>query len=279
LELEYTKLESNNQILERRILTNGKIFNDNVAIKAELEEKLDDAVKEVNRLQSCLKTSEENHESETKKLRNEILQSHTESKKQLATLKMQLVGEQERAKVLEQRCSETHEHAMKHINQLANDLDQKRDNDCTEKLLIAQDQIVKLENTITLLQNDKIQASRDHDAECHRLQHAIETCHQELSLALIERREAMQTSEAEKARAEQLQRDLATSEVSLKKCEHKCQLLEEEKSRLLALSEDRQHQNESLSNELRVLSEKTKESQESSSKARLEADEVRSFCH
>ncbi|KAL7519953.1 hypothetical protein ACHAWX_004711 [Stephanocyclus meneghinianus] len=273
LKLEYAKLESNNQILERRLLTNGKIINDNATIKAELEEKLDGALKEVNRLQLCLKTSEENHESETKKLRNEVQQSHAESKKQLATLKIQLVEEQERSRILEQRCSETHEHAIKHINQLAIDLDQKRSNDCTEKLLIAQDHIVKLENTITLLQNDKIQASRDHDAECHRLQHAIETCHQELSLAVIERREAMQTSEAEKTRAEQFQRDLVTSEASLKKCEHKCQLLEEEKSRLLALGEDRQHQNESLSHELRVLSDKTKEIEESASKARLEADE------
>eukprot|EP00804_Cyclotella_cryptica_P026550 CCRYP_015397-RB/>CCRYP_015397-RB protein AED:0.04 eAED:0.04 QI:1097/1/1/1/0.75/0.8/5/65/564 len=275
LKLEYERLECNNQILEKRLSTSGKIMNDNAKIKAELEEKIDCATKEVNRLQSCLKTLEESHESETKRFRNEVRQSNTESKKQLSSFKMLLLEEQEKTKTLEQRCSEMHEHAIMHINQLAKDLDKTQKNDCTEKLLIAHDQIVKLENTITLLQNDIMQASLDHDAQCHRLQHAIETCHQELNLTLMERKETMQTLEAEKAQSEQFQRDLVTCQASLTKFEHKCKVLEEENSRLSALAEDHQYRNESLSRELRVLSDKTKEIKENASKALLQAEEFK----
>lgn len=262
---ECTKIESKNRILECRLATNEKTINDTSKHTLELEEKLDWMSKEQNRLQSCLALKEAANDAEVNKFRNESIQSKAELTKQLSAVKVLLVEEQEKSKRLEQRCVETHEHALNQIMELSKGLE-KRD-DCAVKLIIAEDTITKLENVVTVYHDDKLQANRDHDAECQRLQHAIETCHQELSLAVMERREFMKICDAEKARSEQLQKDLVLCEASLKRCEEKCQLLEGEKSKLSTLVEEHLCQKETLQHELQLLFSRTKEMEEVSSQS------------
>ena len=117
-----------------------------------------------------MKQSEETYKQKTDQLRHEFAQTEMELKKQLALANTSLVEEQAKTKDLERRCIETQEHAMKQISNLAKDL--KTDDDSREKLLVAQDQIIMLDNRIMDLQSEMKQLVNNHQAQVQRLEHA-----------------------------------------------------------------------------------------------------------
>lgn len=259
------ELESKNNKLQRRIVSSEKTMNDAEKCKEELEERLSQTTKEVNRLQNCLRSLEGAHETTCKKLRSDLTQSKAKSSKQLSSLRQLITEEQEKSKTLQQRCSEIQQHAMKHINELAKSLENH--DDSAEKLLIAKDEIIQLENAVTHLQDEKLQINRDHDAECHRLQHAIESLHHEIGLRTIEANEITKAYDAERTKTKQLQNNLVSSEASLKKMEQKCQLLEEEKRKLSTVIDDLKREKDSFKSKLETLSN-------NATQARAEVDEV-----
>jgi len=133
--------------------------------------------------------------------------------------------EQEKTKKLEPQCMETQEYARNQISDLAGDL--KQEDDSKEKLLVTQDHISKLENTITNLQCEKKRDLNNHQAEVQRPQHACELCQ------LLEKKETEKDAEDMKALASQYQKNLEDSERSVWKLENGHQVLrDEEKMKL-----------------------------------------------
>jgi chromosome segregation ATPase len=187
-------------------------------------------------------------------------------------LRRLLTEEQDKCKKLEQRCCEIQENAEKHINELAKSIG--KHDDSAEKLLIAENEIVNLENAVMLLQQEKITLTRDNDAEVQKLHHAIEACHNEIRLRVIEANEISKECAMEKSRTESLQGDLLSSEASVKKCEQNYQLLEQEKHKLSVMIEDLKLAKESAERKFDELSKETAETKRTASKARAEADEV-----
>jgi chromosome segregation ATPase len=249
-----------------------KLITEITRNKEELEIRVKVADKEIQRLQTSLEAVEEAHNSELNKLRTETAHFTAESAKDLSMVRLLLSEEQEKCKKLEQRCGEIQEHAKRHISELAKSLE--RHDDSAEKLLIANNEIVNLENAVMLLQQQKITSTRDNDAECHRLQHALEACHNEIRLRMIEANEITKECTMEKSRAEQLRKDLLVSNASLKKCEQNYQLLDQEKKKLSDIIDDLKLEKESVLQKFNDLSKETVEMKQLASKARAEADEV-----
>lgn len=265
---EKEKVGSANQALERRLAASEKEILEATKGKEKLEEKLDITTKEVKRLQTCLKSAQDTHDVELAQLRCNVDRITAESTKNLSSLRRSLTDEQERSKKLEQRCNDMQERAMKHIGELAKSLEKK--DDSAEQQLVARDDIVRLEHTVKRLQESQLQTNRDHDAECHRLAHTIEACHNEIRLRVMEANAVSKELNVEQSRYEQLQKELVSTDVSLKKCEQRCCLLESENKNLKI-------ENKSLKNELESLSSQTKEMTLTATKARTEADKVSLF--
>ena len=247
---ESTALESKNQTLERRVQAIAKDLAQAMSSKAELEETL----RRTNEELACIRESGIAKEEETKlhieKLGKETSQSELKLKRQLKLLNATLVDEQEKTEKLERQCMETQEYARKQISDLARDL--KQEDDSKEKLLVTQDHISKLENTITDLQCEKKRDLNNHQAEVQRLQHACELCHKDLNLVLLEKKETEKDSEEMKAQASQYQKLLEDSERKVRKLENGHQeLRDEEKMKLSEKIEDLNNENEALRREIR----------------------------
>ena len=242
---ECTALEFKNQSLERRVQAVAKDLAQAMSSKAELEETL----RRTNGELACLRESGIAKEEETKlhieKSGKETSQSELKLKGQLTLLNAMLVEEQEKTKKLERQCMETQEYARKQISDLAGDL--KQEDDSKEKLLVTQDHISKLENTITDLQCEMKRDLNNHQAEVRRLQHACELCHKDLNLVLFEKKETEKDAEEMKALASQYQKLLEDSERSVRNLENGHQALrDEEKMKLSEKIEDLHNENEAL---------------------------------
>jgi len=236
---ECTALEFKNQSLERRVQAVAKDLAQAMSSKAELEETL----RRTNGELACLQESGIAKEEETKlhieKSGKETSQSELKLKRQLTLLNAMLVEEQENTKKLERQCMETQEYARKQISDLAGDL--KQEDDSKEKLLVTQDHISKLENTITDLQCEMKRDLNNHQAEVQRLQHACELCHKDLNLVLLEKKETEKDAEETKALASQYQK-LENGHQALR---------DEEKMKLSKKIEDLHNENEALRGEIR----------------------------
>lgn len=242
---ECTALEFKNQSLERRVQAVAKDLAQAMSSKAELEETL----RRTNGELACLRESGIAKEEETKlhieKSGKETSQSELKLKGQLTLLNAMLVEEQEKTKKIERQCMETQEYARKQISDLAGDL--KQEDDSKEKLLVTQDHISKLENTITDLQCEMKRDLNNHQAEVRRLQHACELCHKDLNLVLFEKKETEKDAEEMKALASQYQKLLEDSERSVRNLENGHQALrDEEKMKLSEKIEDLHNENEAL---------------------------------
>lgn len=265
---EQAKLGSKSKILENRLESNEKVISEAAICRKELEEKLKIAMKEVDRLGNYKET----HEVEIAKLRDDASKSTAESAKHLSALRLALSEEKEKSKRLEKRCNEINEHTIKRIGELAKSLENH--DDSAEKLIIAKDEIIRLENAVTRLQEQQLQTARDHDAECQRLQHAMEACQNEIRLRIIEANEVTKECAVEKSRSKQLQKELISCEASIKKYEQRCQSLEAEKKMLTDLVEDLNNEKQALQIKIEDLSNQTKEMKQSASQSRAEANEV-----
>ena len=242
---ECTALEFKNHSLERRVQAVAKDLAQAMSSKAELEETL----RMTNGELACLRESGIAKEEETKlhieKSGKETSQSELKLKGQLTLLNAMLVEEQEKTKKIERQCMETQEYARKQISDLAGDL--KQEDDSKEKLLVTQDHISKLENTITDLQCEMKRDLNNHQAEVRRLQHACELCHKDLNLVLFEKKETEKDAEEMKALASQYQKLLEDSERSVRNLENGHQALrDEEKMKLSEKIEDLHNENEAL---------------------------------
>jgi hypothetical protein len=242
---ECTALEFKNQSLERRVQAVAKDLAQAMSSKAELEETL----RRTNGELACLRESGIAKEEETKlhieKSGKKTSQSELKLKRQLTLLNAMLVEEQEKTKKIERQCMETQEYARKQISDLAGDL--KQEDDSKEKLLVTQDHISKLENTITDLQCEMKRDLNNHQAEVQRLQHACELCHKDLNLVLFEKKETEKDAEEMKALASQYQKLLEDSERSVRNLENGHQALrDEEKMKLSEKIEDLHNENEAL---------------------------------
>ena len=247
------KYESKNQTLQRQLAAVEKEVAEVTHLKTELEGSINNANKEVCRLQDILKEKERWCQNEMDKLRKEMFHSETEWKKQLLTTRAMLTEEQQKTRELECRIVETQENALKHIKVLAEALD--KSDDSKEKLLIAQDHIMMLESTITNLQDEKKQSLYNYHAELQRLKHACESCHKDLNLATIEKNEMEKMYDIEKAKAAQLEKALDENECSMAKSEEKQRLLFEERMRLLEKIKDFESDNKFLEQKLEIAAE------------------------
>ena len=146
----------------------------------------------------------------------------------------------------------TQDHAMKQVDKLAKELDRE---DHSEKLIIARDQIVKLENTCLNLQHEIKQSAGKHQAEIQRLEHACESTHKDLSLVLFERKESDKIVNTEKLKRDHLRKEFEASERSLLK-------LEEQKMKLTQKLEDLERSLKTTMTEADVLKEQASKAKE-----------------
>lgn len=229
--------------LERRLQAAKKDALYAASSKAEFEAQLNSAKKELDRLRDALARKEDIHKKETEKLRESVVRSEQELKKQLAAASSLLVLEQAKVKDLERACCETQDRAMMQIAELAKGL--KRD-DKSEQLLVARDKIVKSEQQISNLKADLNQLKLDHAAEVTRLQHAIESCHKDLSLVILEKneKERLVTSADNKLREKNA--ELEESRRMLAKSDEKHQAAMDKNQRLCQTIEELKVENASL---------------------------------
>ena len=156
-----------------------------------------------------------------------------------------LVEAQEKIKCLEHQCLETQEHASKQINDLTKYL-QQEDKGSNEKLLEAKERIYRLENTISDLQNEmKMQVNRHH-AEIQKLEHAVTSCHKDLSIVLLEKQaNDVNISEA-RMQVSQFQKLVEDSENTVRKLEIGQQTLRDENDSLNSKIHSLKNENETL---------------------------------
>ena len=248
-----------------------------ISSKAEFEESVKNTTRELTNLKATLKQNEETYKQKIDQLCLDFAQNEMEIKKQLTLANTSLVEEQAKAKDLQRRCSETQEHAMKQISNLAKDL--KTDDDSREKLLVAQNQIIMLDNTITDLQSEMKQLVNNHQAQAQRLEHACESCHKDLNLVLLNMEQSEKNGAAERARSTQLQNELGEAEQSLQQLESKYQLLIDEKTKLSQTIEDLNYEKTSLESKVKCTLEQaegTLRKEVSNVKQQLEKEKRRS---
>ena len=193
----------------------------------------------LEQLQETLTNKEERFKQRIDQLTTERAQSKSEYKKQLDSTHLLLSEERTKSKELERQCLATQEHAMQQIASLAKDLKPK--DDSKEMLLVAQDQIIRLDNTIANLQMEKNNSLLNHKAEARGLEHAIEACHKDLNLCLIDKAAAEKCNAVERTKAIQ-------SNESLQKLNNKYQLLVDEQIKLSQQINTLSEENASMEN-------------------------------
>lgn len=238
-----------NQTLDRRIEAIGKDLTPTISSKAEVEESLRRANKELACLRESVIVKEEGHQQHIEQVSKEALQSELKMKKQLALVNTMLVEEQDKTKTLERQCLETQEYALKQISNLARD--PKQVDDSKENLLIAQDQIRKLEQTITGLQCEMKRHLNNHLTEVQRLQHACESCHKDLNFVLLEKKETDRDAAAVREKLAQSQKILDDSKSSVRKLENEHQALRDERLKLSEKIDNLNNENEALREKIR----------------------------
>ncbi len=212
-------MEAKNQSLERRIKATTEALAQAKSSKSELEETMKRTEKQLACLRDLAVVKEEEYRTQLEKLGQEGSQYELQLKK----LDALLVEEKKKTKLLESRCVETHDRAMKQISDLAKNL--KHENDSEEKLLVAQDHIKRLENSITDLQSEMKRLVLGHQTEVERLQHACESCYKDLSLVLLEKKEADRVIAEMRVKAAQSRKLFEDSESLVLKLENGQQAL------------------------------------------------------
>ena len=250
---DVANFKANNLTLERRRQATAKEAAQAVATKSALEESVKSANKELATLQKSMAAKEERYKLEMDQLGDELAQSESRLKVQLASVTNLLVEEQAKCKELERQYLDIQEFATKQISDLANDL--KQTDDSKEQLLFAKDQITKHENCIAGLQRELAHANQNHQNEVQRLQHACEACHKDLNLVLFEKEEMDKNSAADKIKVIQMQKLLEESENSMQKLENKYQSIVSEKTNLLQRIDELADENDALKTKLKCTSE------------------------
>jgi chromosome segregation ATPase len=245
--------KANNLTLERRVQATAKEAAQAVAIKSALEESVKKANKELASLQKSMEAKEERYKLEMDRLSDELAQSDSRLKVQLASVTNLLVEEQAKCKELERQYLDIQGFATKQINDLAKDM--KQTDDSEKQLLFARDQITKHENSILGLQRELAHAHQNHHNEVQRLQHACEACHKDLNLVLFEKEAMDKNSAADKIKLVQIQKLLEETEISMQKLENKYHSIVGEKTNLLQNIDELVDENGALKTKLQCASE------------------------
>lgn len=222
-------------------------------LKNDIEKEIDCANRELGRLREALKSDANNYEKELELERKKHSHIETELNQQLSKTKAMLEEEQSRSMDLENQIVETREKASRRIQELVKEFDQS--DDSKENYLVAQNQIAKLEMAVANLKGEKKQYFLDSQAEIERLKHACESCHKEANMAMIEKMDFQKTLEAEKARSEQLRRELEECECSIIKLEEKNQIVSHEKKKLVHQLEEIESEKKALEQRVDVLND------------------------
>ena len=233
--------KSKNLALERRIQTVTKECAHAVSSKAELNETLGKINDDMAKLRESLIVKDEHIEL----LGKAATTMEHKLKTDIKAMNVNLVEAQEKIKCLEHQCLETQEHASKQINDLTKYL-QQEDKGSNEKLLEAKERIYRLENTISDLQNEmKMQVNRHH-AEIQKLEHAVTSCHKDLSIVLLEKQaNDVNISEA-RMQVSQFQKLVEDSENTVRKLEIGQQTLRDENDSLNSKIHSLKNENETL---------------------------------
>jgi chromosome segregation ATPase len=199
-----------------------------VAATKVLEEALESNKTEVNRLKDTLAAMKAEHEEEVKHLRQGIMQIEHELRAQLSQAQQLLAEEQTKSAKAEMRYKEAHESHIQSIKQLGSEFEGNTD-DTKEKLLVAQDNIRQLENKLSNLEGEKLQLVQNGEAEMQRLKHALESCHKDLGLALMQKEETAKMVEVMTTNTSQQSKQLEECKRAAMKADEQCQLIGNEK--------------------------------------------------
>lgn len=213
---------------QERILIAERDAKESVIITQGLEESLESNKTDVARLKDALAVKKAEYEQEVKQLRQCIMQTEHELRAQLSQAQQLLADEQTKSAKAESRYKEAHECYIQSIKNLAREYEGNSD-DTKEILLLAQDNIRQLENKLTNLEGEKVQLVQNHTAEMQRLKHAVESCHKDLNLVLLQKEEVSKMVEAMSTKASQQTNQLEECERAVMKADGKCQLTEKEK--------------------------------------------------
>ncbi len=250
---DFVNFKANNLALERRVQATAKEAAHAVATKSALEESVKSANKELASLQKSMAAKEERYKLEMDRLGDELAQSDSRLKVQLASVTNLLVDEQAKCKELKRQYQEIQEFATKQISDLARDM--KQTDDSKEQLLFARDQITKHENSIAGLQRELAHAHQNHQNEVQRLQHACEACHKDLNLVLFEKEAMDKNSATDKTKVVQMQKLLEETEISMQKLENNYHSIVGEKTNLLQNIDELVGENDALKSKLQCASE------------------------
>ena len=233
--------KSKNLALERRIQTVNKECAHAVSSKAELNETLGKINDDMAKLRESLIVKDEHIEL----LGKAATTMEHKLKTDIRAMNVNLVEAQEKIKCLEHQCLETQEHALKQINDLTKYL-QQEDKGSNEKLLEAKERIHRLENTISDLQNEMKMQVNSHHAEIQKLEHAVTSCHKDLSIVLLEKQaNDVNISEA-RMQVSQFQKLVEDSENTVRKLEIGQQTLRDENDSLNSKIHSLKNENETL---------------------------------
>lgn len=233
--------KSKNLVLERRIQTATKECAHAVSSKAELNETLGKINDDMAKLRESLIVKDEHIEL----LGKAATTMEHKLKTDIKAMNVNLVEAQEKIKCLEHQCLETQEHALKQINDLTKYL-QQEDKGSNEKLLEAKERIHRLENTISDLQNAMKMQVNSHHAEIQKLEHAVTSCHKDLSIVLLEKQaNDVNISEA-RMQVSQFEKLVEDSENTVRKLEIGQQTLRDENDSLNGKIHSLNNENETL---------------------------------
>ena len=199
-----------------------------VAALKGLEEALEGNKADNIRLKDALVAEKAEHEEEVTHLRQAIMQTEHELRAQLSQAQQLLADEQTKSTKAEMRYKEAHESHIQSIKQLGSEFEGNND-DTKEKLLVAQDNIRQLENKLSNLEGEKLQLVQNHAAEMQRLKHALESCHKDLGLALMQKEEATKMVEVMTTNTSQQTKQLEECKRAALNADEQCQLIGNEK--------------------------------------------------
>jgi len=126
-----------------------------------------------------------------------------------------------KAELLHKQAQESH---IQIVKQIVKEIEGNRD-DTKERLLIAQDRIRKIENKLSDLESEKVQLIHNANADIQRLQHACESCHNDLNMVMLQKEEVEKMCEITCSRASQQTKELEEYERAMMKADEQYQLL------------------------------------------------------
>ena len=259
--------------LQERILAAERDAKESAAVTKGLEESLVNSKNDITRLRDTLAAKKAEHEGEVKLLRQSIMQTEQRLRTQLSEAQQMLADEQTKSAKAEIHYKEAHESHIQSIKQLAKEFEGNGD-DTKEKLLVAEDNIRQLENKLSNLEGVKVQLVQNHQAEIQRLQHACESCHKDLNLALLQKEEASKMCDDMRTKTSQQTKQLEECERAVMKADEQCQLIETEKEMIQRKVDELILENKALEQRMQIVTDSVLEAKKEASIWKVKSSEA-----